>query len=145
VVVTLRQAEAIALLGHRILGVTAVDLISGEPGAIAKVFAAARAVSADAAGKAQPGDADPVARLKALDSLARAGHLADNRVAGNDQEVWVGELAIDDVQVRAANAAGVHSDQNLIGSWTRYRPIDLAERRPWRVEKHCPHGHDQKK
>src|SRR5262245_66693338 len=105
VVIAFGYRKAIALFGKGVFRVAAVDLISGKASEVAEVFAAGNAVAAGATGPAEPGDADAVARLKALDPLAIAGHTADDFVAGNQWQLGLGQFAIDDVQISAAYAA----------------------------------------
>ena len=86
-----------------------------KQGALAEVLAARAAVAALAAGPAQPRDPDPVAGREALRPLPRLDHLADDLVAEDQRQLRLGELAVDDVQVGAADAAGDHPDESLPG------------------------------
>ena len=61
------------------------------------------AVAALAAGPAEPRDAEPAAVLG----------LADDLVARDERQLRPVELAVDDVQVGAADAARAHAQQHL--------------------------------
>src|SRR5205823_6081720 len=95
-----------ALVGDRVLGVATVEVVAGEAGPVAEVLASAQAVAALAAGPAEPRDADPpAARLVDPDDL----------VPGDERELRVGKLAVHDVEVGAADPAGVDADEKLPG------------------------------
>src|SRR4029077_3470487 len=79
--------EAEALIGDRQLGVAAVDVVTGEAGAVAEVLAAAGAVAAHAAGPAQPRHSDPVAGREAARPFPGARHGADDLVAGDERQL----------------------------------------------------------
>ena len=115
VVVFVWNREAITLVGERVFGIAAVEVIAGEARVVAQVFVAARAVAAFAAGVAQPRHADAVADIEAFGRRAFFGDDADDFMPGNDRQLAVSEVAIDDVQIGAAHAAGANLDQQLIG------------------------------
>ncbi|OLE50660.1 MAG: hypothetical protein AUI36_19055 [Cyanobacteria bacterium 13_1_40CM_2_61_4] len=56
IVIALRQAKTEALIGNSILSISSVNLITHEPGLIAKVFATLLAISAHTTGPPKPGD-----------------------------------------------------------------------------------------
>ena len=129
--VALRERQAEALVGDGQLGVAAVEVIAGEAGVVAEVLAAGAAVAALAVGPAEPGDADAVAGREALRPLARAGDGADDLVARHQRQRRLAELAVEDVQVGAADAAGADRDQHLAGAGNRVRhpqPVAAAHR-----------------
>src|SRR5262249_47304882 len=103
--VAIRQRQAVALVGRGQLRVAAVDLVPGEAGALAEVLAAGPAEPALAARPAEPGDAHAVAGLEALGPLPARDDLAGDLMAGDERELRLGEVAVDDVQVGAADAA----------------------------------------
>src|SRR6185437_4953719 len=71
-------------------------------------------VAAKATGLRQPGDPDPVARVKVADRLAGRGDDPDDLVAGGYGIVDVRQLAIEKMEVRAADAAGLDGDAHLV-------------------------------
>ena len=82
----LRQAVGEILAHDRVLGVSAVMILSGEAGVGAEVFVAAPAIDAGAAGLAQPRDSDPLAGLETIRagtaSLNHADHLMPGTIRG---------------------------------------------------------------
>ena len=74
-----------------------------------------RQYAALAARPAEPRDADPRAGLDAR-AVAGREHRADDLVAGDQRPPLDVELAVDDVQVGAADAARVDVDEHLAGS-----------------------------
>ena len=109
-----REGEGVALVGHGVFGVAAVEGIAGELRRVAEVLPAPAAVAAPAAGVAQPGHADAVADPEFFDPRAHRGHGADDLVADDQGQFGLGEFAVDDVQVGAADAAGVDPDEHLL-------------------------------
>ena len=59
-----REREAESLVGDRLLGEAAVDVVAGEPRPVTEVLAAARAVTATAARPGEPWNADPLPRAR---------------------------------------------------------------------------------
>ena len=110
--VAVGQREAEALVGHRVLGVAAVAVVAGEACAVAEVLPARAAVAAVAVGPAQPGTPR---RGRRREALAAAHHAPDDLVAEHQRQLGSVELAVDDVQVGAAHAAGGHLEQHLPG------------------------------
>ena len=106
-------------LGDDMGRVAAVAVVAGERGIVAEVLAAVAAIGAVAAGAPEPRNADSSADREALDVRPRPQDPADNLVAGHDRRPHVGQLAVDDVQVGAADAAGFDPDQQLRRPWFR--------------------------
>ena len=102
------------LVRHGILGVAAVQGIAGEFRGLAEVLPFLSAVAAAAAGVAQPGHPDAVADPEFLHLSAQGGHGPDDLVADDQGQFGLGEFAVDDVQVGAADAAGVDPDEHLL-------------------------------
>ncbi len=125
---------------HRVLGEAAVDVPAGEQRVLAEVLLAARAEPAGPVGLVQPRHADAVAggerrraRLAARSDELRAGperhHLADDLVSGDDGRAVRRQLALQDVQVGAADAAGQHPQEDLARTRLGHRQLDEPERR----------------
>jgi hypothetical protein len=70
-----------ALIGDRVLGVAAVQLVSDKANLVTEVFLPCPAVSAMPTGEAQPGHTDTVPNGKSLYELAFFYHGSDNFVA----------------------------------------------------------------
>ena len=76
-------------------------------------------MAAATTGVAQPRHAHPFAEVKALHRRAQARHLPDDLVAQDQGQLGLWKVPVDDVQVGAADAAGAHTDQQLVfsGPW----------------------------
>ena len=109
-----RQLEAVARVGDGVLGIAAVDLVAGEARVVAEILLAAAAIEARAVGRAEPRHADAVADGEALDARAERRDLADDLVAENERQLGMRQLAVDDVQIGAAHAAGRDLDEDLV-------------------------------
>ncbi len=87
----------------------------------------------------QPGNADPLADGEILDPGAEPLDQADHLVAGNDRQPRIGQLAVDDVQIGAADAAGFDANQQPPRPGRRRRPLFEDERRADRMQRHRAH------
>ena len=96
-------------------GVAAVAGVAGEQRPVAQVLPPVTAIWTDAAGRAEPGHADPLAQGKAGDAGAERRDPADDLMAGDDRQLRVRQFAVDHMQVGAAHAAGRDLDQDLAG------------------------------
>src|SRR5215469_1582954 len=95
--------KAIPLIGNGELGITPVDLIPGEPGAIAQILTSASAIFANPASPAEPRHSDPVAGYKAVGRLTLLDHNADDFMPGDKRQFGINELAVDDMQIGPAH------------------------------------------
>src|ERR1019366_5441052 len=84
-----------------------------EEGTIAEIFSAVDAIGANAAGVAEPRNADAFTDAQLLDASPDCIDPADDLVARNDRHLRVGQLAIDDMQVGAADAVSGHLHPDL--------------------------------
>ena len=114
---------------HEVLGKAAVAGPARELGLLTQVLPARRAEAARAARGVEPRDADPPPHInpglrndRFAQRLDRPHHL----VAGNQGAPAHLELALHDVQVGAADAAGIDLDQQMPRG--RGRGLDLFER-----------------
>jgi hypothetical protein len=78
-----RNGKAKPLVGNRVFGVAAIDLVSREAGAVAQVFATGQAVGTGPAGPTEPWDTDALPVADALDARPRRDHSADDLVTGD--------------------------------------------------------------
>jgi len=113
VIANFAEREPIARIGDRRRCETAVARVPGEERAIAEIFLAAPAIGADAAGVAEPRNADALTHAQPFDASPDHIDPADDLGARNDRHLRVGQFPIDDMQVRAADAARGHVDSNL--------------------------------
>ena len=127
--VAVGKREAEALVGDGELRVAAVDVVAGEARSIAQVLAAAPAVAAHAAGPAEPGHADPAAVFRQADDL----------VTGDERQLRVTELAVDDVEVRSTNTARPNLENQLARAGNGTVDLGEHERRSRGLEHHRSH------
>ena len=66
----------------------------------------------------EPGNSDTVAEAVALHATSQGHDLAHDLVARNDVRLGMIELAVDDVKIRPADAAGVNLDEDLVLLWS---------------------------
>jgi hypothetical protein len=125
IVILIGQREAVTCIGHRSLGIAAIDLIAGEAGLLAQILPAAPAILAFPAGPAKPGNAHAVARLELRHVWADRNNPADDFMARDHVRLRVGQLAIQQMQIRPADAAGKHRDRYFSG--VRLRDLDAAK------------------
>src|SRR5579864_5978596 len=91
--VSIRKREACALVRHHVVGVSAIERVTREQGAIAKVLATLAAVATLAARPAEPRHAHARADAKTLDGAAGRHHPADHLVARYERQPGLWELA----------------------------------------------------
>ena len=137
--VPLRKGKTETMVGHGVLGEAAIYLITGKPGCIAEVFLVAAAVSAVAAGPAEPRDTDPVSLLKPLHSFTDPGNPADHLMSGHQRQLRLVQFAVNDMEVGAADAAGMDPDEELTGFRFRNRQLFQHKGFPDPFEHHGAH------
>ncbi len=140
VAVALGKCKGKPDIGDGILGVAAIELIAGEAGLRAEVLASRRAILAMTAGAAEPGHAHAFALALLVDTLPACCDRAHDLVARHHGQSRIGELAVDEVKIRSANAAGVNRDQHLAGTGRRAAALGPLQRSARRFKNHCPHG-----
>ena len=116
------------LMGHRILGVTAVDVVAGKAGAVAEIFLAAQAEVTVAAGFSQPGHAHHLADQAVRHRAAHLHHLADDLVPRHQRQFGFSQVAIHHVQVGATYRAAADSDQHLLIAGRGYGDVVELQR-----------------
>ena len=75
---------------HKVFGVAAVDVPAGKRCLLTEVLSPNKAEAASPTRFAEPGNPDPVARGEPLYSWPGGRHLADDFVAGNERQLWLG-------------------------------------------------------
>src|SRR5207249_3534153 len=88
-----------------VLSVAAVGAPAGEERIVAEILAARAAILAVAAGSVEPGDADSLSWSEAVCARAAGVDRSDDLMAGDHGRAARLELALDDVQGRATDAA----------------------------------------
>src|SRR5918912_2803366 len=125
VVKAVRQFVSEGCRRDRVFRVAAVNSPSGEACARAQVLSTGKKEAALAAGALKPSDADTFADGKVSDVCSDCCHSYDKLVARNDWGATWGKLALNDVQVCAADRAGVNAHEHFI----------IARRRLWDINK----------
>jgi hypothetical protein len=97
-------------------------VVAREARTVAQVLAFADAVAAFAARPPQPRDTEPASILGRADDL----------VPDDERELRLRQLAVDYVEVRAADAAGVDTEEHLARPRLGLRQLRLAEQLPGR-------------
>ncbi|GAB2719782.1 hypothetical protein GCM10027038_17640 [Arthrobacter bambusae] len=100
-------------------GIATVPVPTREDGGEAKVLVAAAAKPAAPAGSTQPCHSDPVTAPEPHAPFARLADYSYCLVPGDYIRRPRGEIALCQMQIRAADTAGPHSDQELTHSWLR--------------------------
>jgi hypothetical protein len=138
--VAARELQAIPLVGDEKLRIAAIERITRETGRVAKVLGAEpTAVPAAAASRAEPWHANTRAERQTRRLAAARNDAPDDFVARYDRVGDIWQLAVEDVQVRAAYAAGAHLEQHLArgGDGRGHRVED--ERLAGPMQAHRPH------
>jgi hypothetical protein len=138
----LAERKCEARIGHGRGCIAAIAGVAGEQRLIAEVLTLHPAVGTGTVGVAQPRDADPLADLQAPHGGADRIDPADDLVPGNHRHLRVRQLAVNDVQVRAADAARQHPDADLVRRRLRIRQLRPHQRGTQSVEHHRLHGAD---
>src|SRR5262249_39616700 len=122
-----RNGKTEALVDGDVLGVAAVEVVPVEAGGVTQVLAAAQAVATAAVGPAEPRHPDAIAAGEALRAGPAGGDAADDLVPGNQRQFRPRQLAVDDVQVGAADGAGVNREHHLPWSGLRHRDLGFTQ------------------
>ena len=93
-----------------------------------------------AAGPAQPGNSHALPGRHAAHPRADGRYPAHDLVARNHRQHGVGQLAIDEVKVGPAHAAGFDPQQDLAGGRARHGQLDRLQGQAGAFEQHGAHG-----
>jgi hypothetical protein len=99
--------------------------VKRAPAARAEVFAAVQAVLTTLARAAQPRHADAIANRERLDRITASDDPPDDLVPEDERQLRTRQLAVEDVQVGAADATGADLDQEIVRA--RRRPLQFAQ------------------
>ena len=105
-----RDDEAEALVGDDTFRVPAVEVLACETGRVAEVLLCGEAVAARAVRPPEPGDADAIACLEAR---VPSKDLAHDLVTGHERKLRLRQFAVDDMEIRSADAARTDLQQYL--------------------------------
>ena len=107
------ERKRIMRVGNRVCGVATVARIAREDGIIAEIFVARQAKWAMAAGMAEPRNADALAKVKMCDIGADRIDPSDDLMSRNNRQFRIGQFAIDDMEIGAADAASADTNANF--------------------------------
>ena len=113
----LAEWEREACIGDRRGRIAAVAREPREERMVAQIFPVHHAIGTDAAGVAEPRNADTLPHVQVLNAGTDRIDPANDLMAGNNRNVRVGQFAVDDMQIGAADAACGHLDANLTRPW----------------------------
>ncbi len=106
-----------------ILGVAAIDVISGEERVLAQILRAAQAVLACLIGPVQPGQSDAIAFAMILHAASDCIDDSDDLMAWDNRPLVLRKFAFHRVQVGMAQRATIHTNAHLSCRWVRHRQI----------------------
>src|SRR5215212_2533952 len=127
-VVVAYQLEDIGRVRNGELRKAAVARVAREQRIVAEVLVTRGAVGALPAGVAEPGNADALARREPLRPSPERIDDAHDLVAGDQRQFRMLEVALHDVEVRAAHRAGLDPHADFAGPGFRRRNLLQAER-----------------
>src|SRR5262249_36259633 len=102
-------------------------------------FLPAHAISAGPACRPQPGNADTHADGEIRDMRPTRIDFSDDFMPRNDRKLWVGQFAVDQMEIRPADPAGFDPDTNFARPRDRVRQLLEDERLAYVVQNHAKH------
>src|SRR6185436_15873994 len=108
---------------------------------IAEIFPAFPAEFANSAGLSEPWNADTISWSKSFRVSSNRSYATNNFMTGNQRKFCVAQFSVDDVEIRPADGAGVHADQNLSlgGQWIWN--FSFLQQALYFSQYHGAHGH----
>ena len=103
-------------------------MVAGEARVAAQILAPARAVLARAARVPEPRNADPIADVQMRHAVTYHVDEADDLMSGDDRDLNGRQVAVDDVEIGAADAARANADDHFAGQRNRNFAITQLER-----------------
>jgi hypothetical protein len=88
----------------------------------------------------EPGDANSITHCKAPIAIAQASHASDNLVSRNEGKLGVRKVAVDHMEVGAADRTRRNLDEHLAGARTRQRPLNQPQGGANSLEHHRLHA-----
>jgi hypothetical protein len=114
-----RDREAEALVGDRLLGKSAIERIPGEARAVTEILASGATVFAFVAGSPEPRDPDARAGPKPGHPVANFADRSHDLMPKHKRLPRPGEVAVDDVEIGAADATNADRERHL--GWAGFR------------------------
>src|SRR5215467_3056000 len=111
-----------------VLGIPAIDLVTGEPGLFAEILAFTETKFTSPTCALQPCDADTITDLDSANSSSHLADDPDSLMARNQWSPHVRQFSFNDMDIRPTDAANADPDQHLARSRNRYRHVTQLER-----------------
>jgi len=86
----------------------------------------------------EPGDSDARAKRRRRAASKRV-YDANNLMAGNNGELWIGQITIDYMQIGPADGTGLDTNPDLLRTRERIRPLLKNQGLPDRMKYHRSH------
>jgi hypothetical protein len=112
-----------------ILGVAPMNVITGEAGLIAEVFAVPQAVGTCAIGRGEPGNSYAIACLEIVNTGTEGIDQANDLMSGNDGDFGKRQVTLHDVKVGVANGTTSDPDANFAETRFLSRKFGQTQRR----------------
>ncbi len=144
IVVMIGQPKTKPCVGDGKLGITAIDGVAGETRVVAKIFAVGPTISAFPICPAKPRNANAIADGEFFNTFADLFDAPDNLMPGNQRQLRLWQLSIDNMEISPTNRTGTHANEQL--SRSRVWPWHIAElqRLPRIIENHRAHVDEYK-
>ena len=88
----------------------------------------------------EPGDTDLIAHCKLDMAITYGSDASDNLVSGNERKLGVRQVAVDHVEIGAADRARRDFDKHLAATGTRHLPLNRPEGMASSLEHHRLHA-----
>ena len=131
------QSVGELLVGDAAVGVTAVDVPSGESWMRAEVLVAAAAVPAGLVGAGEPGNADPIPDSEAVGARSAGVYFADHLVPGSDLRTAGRQIAFGQMQIGAAHPTTRNAHSDLSGARVSGVPVQSCVSGCSSIGAHC--------
>src|SRR5258705_4347667 len=141
IVTVLAKRERIARVGNGVGGIAAVARVAGKQRAVAEIFHSFPTIAANAAGVAEPGHPDPLARAQRRPARAQGFDAAHDFMAGHDRVADVRQFAVHNVKIGATYAAGSDPDPHHAGVRLRIGAFAPGQRPAGGFQHHRLHSH----
>src|ERR1041384_2500415 len=116
------------LSNHHRLGISAINMKTGEAAVVAQGLLVAPAERARAISGIQPRNSNAISFAETRCSFSERIHHSDNLVARNNRELRQVQIAFDDVKIGATDATTLDAHTDFATAWRGHRNISQGER-----------------
>ena len=132
----LRDGKAILGARDDMAGISAIPGTAGKFGIVTEIFPAGQTIATMAAAGTQPGNPDPLADCESRDVGPHLHDPANDLVPRNDGIAGFFYLAVSNMKIGAAHAAGKNFEQYLVGARHRHIAFNRTQRLSRAVQLH---------